>query len=464
MKTKDTKRTKDVLTGIGLVPGKAVGKAFIFSSPTGIDTNFEEVLDRIAEDLTTQGDDIFAQFVRLIITDETFRRRLRTCVELDVPEEQAIDIALRPFIERMSEDPFFSSKMEEIVQIVRDILRNGTFDLPIGEGTVFIAREITVPLALKLKSKRVAAVVVKSMSSDSHAAIILANAQIPTVVGIDPDNFTEGEVLYVDGDAGIVSRRPIEAREKRLHLRKGRFFHTADGERVEILLNVDIPDDVYWAKRYETGVGLLRTEYLLSVGLDRVPWEEFASLNAPVIVRAYDVGGDKSHGTRGAMRLFGDLKDRFDELLDVVKRYPNFHIMIPMVDLPKTARTFHDYITSKGIMRLGFMVEVPSFAWSLSESETYSTFFSVGTNDLWAFFTGRERGTTDIKDQIDPTFASLLAHILNSTDLPVSVCGQLASDEDGLRFLLSVGYRRFSVAPSFFLRAVKIVEGWKNER
>ena len=456
---------KDVLTGIGLVPGQARGRVFVFRRPSEMERDFVGILDRIARELEREKEDVFAQFVRLIITDPTFRRRLETCLDLGVSEEEAVDIALRPLVSRMkASDPFFARKAEEIVQIVHDILHNGTFDLPIDENTVFVAESITVPLALKLKAKRVAAVVLRELSSDSHAAIILANARIPTVVGVDPSEFEGGEVIYVDGEAGIVSRRPIRAGERREHVRTGRFFQTADGETVEILLNLDIPEDVYWAERYGTGVGLLRTEYLLNVDLRRVDWDRFARLEAPVILRAYDVGGEKSHGVRGAMRLLSDLRERFNALLDVIGRYPNFRIMIPMVAFPETARTFYEYITSRGIDRLGFMVEIPSFAWSLDRANRYSTFFSVGTNDLWAFFTGRERGTSDIREQVNPVFGDLLAHIRESTDRPVSVCGQLASDEDGLRFLLSLGYRSFSVSPSFFVRAVKIVEEWSNER
>ncbi len=456
--------TDEVLTGVGLVPGRAKGRVFVFATPSRIEEDFLGVLDRIAGDLEREKEDVFAQFVRLIITDPTFRKRLKTCLDLGVSEKEAVDIALRPLVERMrSADPFFARKAQEIVQIIHDILHNGTLDLPINEDTVFVAESVSIPLALKLKTRKVAAVVLKELSSDSHAAIILANAHIPTVVGIDPTKFRNGEVVYVDGEAGIVSRKPIDTFDRQEHIRKGRIFLTADGEEVEILLNLDIPEDVFWAERYETGVGLLRTEYLLNVDLGRVDWERFARLNAPVIIRAYDVGGEKYHGTRGAMRLLNDLREKFDSLLEIVKRYPNFRIMIPMVDFPDTARTFYDYVTSKGIEHLGFMVEVPSFAWSISGVNDYATFFSVGTNDLWAFFTGRERGTSDIKEQVNPVFGDLLRHVLNNSRRPVSVCGQLASDEDGLRFLLSLGFRRFSVSPSFFVKAAKIVEDWRKD-
>jgi len=416
---RNSTRTEEVLTGVGLVPGRAKGKVFVFTTPSRIEEDFIGVLDRVAGDLEKEKDDIFAQFVRLIITDSTFRKRLKTCLDLGVSEDEAVDIALRPLVDRLrSADPFFARKAQEIVQIIHDILHNGTLDLPVGQDTVFVAESVSIPLALKLKTRRVAAVILKELSSDSHAAIILANARIPTVVGIDPAKFKTGEVVYVDGEAGIVSRKPIDAFDRREHIRRGRIFLTADGEEVEILLNVDIPEDVFWAERYGTGVGLLRTEYLLNVDLERVDWERFSRLNAPVIIRAYDVGGEKYHGTRGAMRLLNDLKEKFDSLLKIVKRYPNFRIMIPMVDFPDTARTFHDYITSKGIDHVGFMVEVPSFAWSISEVNEYASFFSVGTNDLWAFFTGRERGTSDIKEQVNPVFGDLLGHVLKSSRRP----------------------------------------------
>jgi phosphoenolpyruvate-protein kinase (PTS system EI component) len=59
---------------------------------------------------------------------------------------------------------------------------------------------------------------------------------------------------------------------------------------------------------------------------------------------------------------------------------------------------------------------------------------------------------------VNERFGEVLKEILQKSKVPVSVCGALASDEDGLKFLLKLGYRSFSVSPSFFVRAVEIVE------
>ncbi len=78
---------------------------------------------------------------------------------------------------------------------------------------------------------------------------------------------------------------------------------TADGERVEVMVNVDHPDAVPDALLAASdGVGLMRTEFLF-IGRDRLPDEDeqFAAYAAllerlggkPCIVRTLDVGGDK---------------------------------------------------------------------------------------------------------------------------------------------------------------------------
>ncbi|MFZ8833405.1 MAG: putative PEP-binding protein [Candidatus Caldipriscus sp.] len=450
-------KTEGYLFGKSLVGGKGEGYV-VKIKDVKINGDIFSHLERIARELKS-GDDIISQFVAGLLEDNLFKERLRKVLDLGFDVETSIKLAIKPLIDRLkSENPQFAYRAQEIEEIFSQLGYLSLLNFEGGKNYVFVGETVSVALALKLKKEGFKGCIVKHLKRDSHSALILSNAGIPTIVGIDPENLKEGEYVYLDGDLGIVSREPIssEGEEKQ---RGGYKFRTKRGEEVEILLNLDFPDDIYWVKRFSTGVGLFRTEYIFFFDEEIERLKNFSDVEPKVIIRAFDVGGDKFGGDRDPLRLLGDMLPKFDKLLDIVKSSKNFHIMIPMISFPEQAKEFYDYVVvKKGIENLGFMVETPMSVRYLEEIQNYAKFLSVGTNDLWSLYTGKSRGSSDIREQVNERFGEVLKESLQKSRVPVSVCGALASDEEGLKFLLKLGYRSFSVSPSFFVRAVEIVE------
>ncbi len=450
-------KSDEYLFGKSLVGGKGEGYVVKLKN-VKVDGDIFSQLERVSRELKGGGD-IISQFVAGLLGDKLLRERLMKILELGFDVETSMKLAIRPLIERLkNENPQFAYRAQEIEEIFSQLGYISMLEIEEGKNYVFVGDTLSVALALKIKKDGFKGCILRYLNRDSHSALILSNAGIPTIVGIDPENFEEGEYVYLDGDLGIVSRKPIvsEGEEKQ---RKGYKFRTKSGDEVEILLNLDFPDDIYWVKRFSTGVGLFRTEYIFFFEEEIGKLRNFDGVEPKVIIRAFDVGGDKFGGDRDPLRLLGDMLPKFDKLLDIVKSSKNFHIMIPMISLPEQAKEFYEYITvKKGIENLGFMVETPMAVRFLDEIQTYAKFLSVGTNDLWSLYTGKSRGSSDVKEQINEKFGEILKDILRKSKVPVSVCGALASDEDGLRFLLKLGYRNFSVSPSFFVKAVEIVE------
>ncbi len=453
-------KTEGLLIGTSIVGGKGEGRVVKLKGFSSSGEEISRIFDKALEDLKNE-DNIIAQYVRMFLTDPVFRERVEKLLSLDIDPRTSVKLAVKPLVDRLSkESAVFRRRAEEIEGMLTDLVSYPMFET-LKEGKhVFVGETITVPIAIKIKRMNFKACVVKHLSRDSHAAIILSNAKIPTISNIDVEQIKYGDYIYVNGDLGVVSYQPIES-EETLITHRGDRFYTGGGEEVEILLNIDFPEDIYWVDMFNTGVGLFRTEYMLMVGEDLGRLKEFSDIKKRFVIRAFDMGADKSADDRSPLRLLSDLKQYFDKILEIVKSHENFHIMIPMISFEEEAMEFYKYVVEEwGISRLGFMVETPMSVRYLDKIQKWVSFLSVGTNDLWSLYTGKPRGTVNIKEQINEYFGEILREIVVRSYRPLSVCGALASDEEGLRFLLKLGFRRFSVSPSFFNKAVEIVKGF----
>jgi phosphocarrier protein FPr len=106
-----------------------------------------------------------------------------------------------------------------------------------------------------------------------------------------------------------------------------------------------------------------------------------------------------------------------------------------------------------GDLRVGVMVEVPAAALQARALARVADFFSIGTNDLAQYTLAAERGNeavATLSDAMHPAVLRLIeatAAGAATRDLPVAVCGELASDAAAVPVLLGLGVRELSVAP-----------------
>jgi len=86
-----------------------------------------------------------------------------------------------------------------------------------------------------------------------------------------------------------------------------------------------------------------------------------------------------------------------------------------------------------------------------------SDFFSVGTNDLTQYTLAVDRGNAHLADRFtphDPAVIRQLREVIRvgtASGVPVSVCGEMASDPLMAVLLIGLGYRQLSVAPPTLL-------------
>ncbi|MCB2051399.1 MAG: peptidase, partial [Novosphingobium sp.] len=102
----------------------------------------------------------------------------------------------------------------------------------------------------------------------------------------------------------------------------------------------------------------------------------------------------------------------------------------------------------------GVMLEVPALAEVLDILAPRISFVSIGTNDLTQFLFAADRANPKLAERYDwlsPAILRFLKRVLTmleGTDTPASVCGEMGGRRLEALALLGLGYRRLSITPA----------------
>jgi phosphotransferase system enzyme I (PtsI) len=383
------------------------------------------------------------------------------------------------------------------------------------EPVVLVAGDLRPSEAAELDWDRVLAIVTDVGSSTYHTAIIARSLGIPAVAGLEEATrlIPPGGLVAVDGARGEVVVEPkaealarlraaqalYRREEERLRGTRGLAAVTPDGVAVGLEANVEFPEEAATAQQYGAeGIGLFRSEYLLGRGL-RFPTEE-QQLDVyrrlveqmhpfPVTVRTWDVGGE-AFGPAGpsspnpalgerALRLMQRSVDPFRVQLRALLRaaqHGSLRIVFPFVagvsDLEAALQQLHevqDELRREGVgfaeVPIGVNLEIPSAAVNADLLAPSVDFFSVGTNDLIQYLLAVDRvdpRVASLYQPLDPAVLRTLRRILEvaeSFQLPLSLCGEMASEPASALFLLGIGFRELSMSPSSIPRVKEALRG-----
>ena len=387
------------------------------------------------------------------------------------------------------------------------------------EPVILVAYDLTPSDTAGLSAQSVLGICTVVGGPTTHAAILARALEIPAIAGIDAkllDTLQEDQSIAIDGAKGLLYLQPDEQLHPELYTANQQYQQsraarqneykqwetqtatTADGELVQVYANVGDLDSVEKAAQHGAeGIGLLRTEFLLS---DRpiFPNEQeqtelyiklFASFakNAhfgkTIVARTLDVGADKplpaleaivghqqeanpALGVRGIrLQLLHEelLRQQIRALMRAaVVTDVELHIMFPMIttlEEVRRAKAVYEKVCQEleaelvlPKIQLGIMVETPAAGLMADVLVREIDFISIGANDLYQYVMAADRTNSRVMglfQQLEPAVWRLIAKITEAAakqQKPVAVCGELAADIKIGPLLVGLGVHELSMS------------------
>ncbi len=543
------------LTGIGVSSGVAYGRAVILNQrarvlryhvgPDRLDAEVERLarsraktrqqLQHIQARVSRRrGPDLAALFdAQMLMLDDPML--VPRAAEILRDQQVNAEWALQQVFDEVSrvfdevEDVYLRERKGDVADLVgrlrlnlqkegataRDLLRD------LDESSVLIADELTPSLAAQVDWSRVRGFATDAGSRTYHTAILARSLEVPAVVGLHDasDVVKPGQVVVIDAAAGEVLVDPDEETLRRA-MRAAEQARavtdtapaprlpaaTADGVRIRIEANVELPGDLPAARfAGAEGVGLYRSEFLLSEGLDRATedaqFEVYRSMledmaPAPVTIRTFDVDeeqlarrmvslslvegdGEPRSGREGlrGLRLGLTRPDLLRVQLRALlraARHGSLRILFPFVSSVEQVRTARRILTETSeqlvaqghtvpAVPVGIMIEIPAAAYVADILAGEVDFFTIGTNDLIQYCLAVDRADDRVSAYYEPLHPAILRLISSvrraatRRRIPVSLCGEMASDPAILPLLVGLGLTEFSMTPGAIAASTQVL-------
>ncbi len=532
-------RTKK-LTGIGVSDGIAIGRAVViakreievFRIPIVEDELDNEVerfraaceetkkgIQRTRRNVgQLYGQELAAIFDahQLLLGDRSFVIEIERRIRRDkVNAEWAVHATTLDLSRRFAriDDEYLRERGQDLEDVSLQLLRTlqgfAQHEVSELEGDVILVADDLVPSeAIRHGRANVVGFVIESGGRTSHTSIIARSLGIPAVAGVEGVTalVTNEDPIVVDGRVGVVILHPtadVIARYtgERLADEKGAAADlaeprdlpatTRDGVAVDLLANIDLPEELdELAHCGARGVGLYRSEFLYMETDPRLPTEEDhykiyrriieSAAPFPATIRTYDLGGrklaremmDSSEenpvlGLRG-IRLTLARPQIFRVQLRALLRAGatgDLWIMAPMVTRVEEVRELRALLEdvrgeleTEGVElvhkpKIGIMIEVPAAALIADMLAREVDFFAIGTNDLIQYSLAVDRNNRHVADLYQPLHPAILRMLRSVVEsgraagIPVSLCGEMGADERYFPLLVGLGLRRISVHP-----------------
>lgn len=531
-------KKEKVLNGVPASPGIAIGRIFMLSGDvarvekrtlgeeeiekeiTKFNLAIAKAIDDIevlrkkaAESYGKESAQIFEahqlMLEDVLIIDETIRRIQTDKINADMAFleiMETFETAIANF-----EDEHLRSRAVDLRDVKRRVISNiqgdlGIFLANLSEPAIILAKELTPSETINLDRNKVLGFATDLGGRTSHAAILARSLKVPSVVGLRTacQNLSTSDVVILDGLSGKIivnpSQSTINFYKRRVRdfdnfgRKLGRLKHlparTTDSRNIELAANIEFSSEaVHVAEIGGDGIGLYRTEYLY-LARPQLPTEEEQFIeyktvieqfaDKPVIIRTFDVGGDKMPRTitipteenpvlgLRAIRLYrNNNKSIIKTQLRAIIRaaiYGKVRILFPMISCvaeiefcQELVKEVKEELQKEGVefandIPIGAMIEVPSAAIIADLIAERCDFLSIGTNDLIQYSLAVDRGNEHVAylyTPYNPAILRLVGDIIqkgHQKGVWVGMCGEMASDPIATMVLIGLGLDEFSVS------------------
>jgi phosphotransferase system enzyme I (PtsI) len=420
------------------------------------------------------------------------------------------------------EDPYLRERENDVADVagrLRMNLRHGARGprellSQVDGPSVLVADELTASVAAQLDWSRVQAFATDAGSRTYHTAILARSLKVPAIVGLHDASLriSAGTPVILDGTTGelVVAPPPEQIDDahrraarprRRPHTPDGSPATTRDGVRVTLEANIELLEDLEYLNEYGAeGVGLYRSEFMLSGRpLESVSEDEQYALYRnliekvapkPVTIRTFDlderqVGYDGTRperrrtrpGLRGLRLGLANpavLRTQLRALARVAAHGP-LRVMFPFVtgaeEIREARTVLADALDELGVSRMnqdrlkvGVMIEVPAAALAADLIAPEVDFFTIGTNDLIQYCLAVDRTDDRVSDLYEPLHPAVLRLIrlvrraAARHRIPVSLCGEMASDPALVGLLVGLGLTDFSMTPGAIPMVRQVVQ------
>lgn len=461
-----------------------------------------------------------------ILSDIELIEKVEGFIRQNIGAEKAFDLVMIEWRQHFARhaQPMVRERVGDLTDIHIRVLSillglpdHDPVDVPKGTNAILVTHDLTPSLTVQLDREAIAGIATDAGTRTSHVAILARSLGLPAVVGLRDatSRLHSGDQAILDGSSGMLFPNPTEAQveayadravreaadEEELRHLSGAEPVTLDGVRITLRANVDLPEDAEVAAHSGAeGVGLMRTEFLV-VGRASMPDEDeqyraytkvvTAFDNHPVVIRTFDMGGDKlpvgGYPTEAnpflgwrAIRMCLDESELFKTQLRALLRaamHGDVRIMLPLivtVDEVRQAKKLlleaEAELDERGVeyrhdLPLGIMVETPAAAVAADTLAKDVAFFSIGTNDLVQYTLAVDRGNANLASRFTPLHPAVLRLIRRIVEvggengLEVSVCGEMASQPLMAFALIGLGVRQLSVAARSVPLVKRIIRG-----
>ncbi|MEZ7912683.1 MAG: phosphoenolpyruvate--protein phosphotransferase [Propionivibrio sp.] len=534
------------LHGLPVSGGIAIGQAHLISqatlevshlliSPRLVEkevARFEAALLRVREEFAAMKNNLehapadigaFIDLHQMILADpelsETPKQLIR---ERRCNAEWAIVQQMEVLVEQFEkiDDIYLRERSYDVRQaverVVRELSGQGSPHLTArargvkGQTQILVAHDLSPADIMAFKDQAFASFVTDVGGATSHTAILARGMGMPAVLGLHNARqlIRDKETVIVDGTRGVLIVDPdprileeyelrksqYELERSKLKLLKTARATTLDRVKVDMLANIEVPEDIPAAlENGAEGIGLFRTEFIF-LGRGDMPSEEeqyeaYRKVvkgmdGRPVTIRTFDLGNDKNLeseeavderqrsnpalGLRSIRLSLTEPRSLLAQLRAILRasRLGKTKILIPMLShAHQIEQTLALLEQAKESLRrekvafdehieVGAMIEVPAAALAINMFLRKLDFVSIGTNDLIQYTLAIDRSDEQVAhlyDPLHPAVLLLLAHVISSAEKaekPVSMCGEMAGDPNLTRLLLGMGLRQFSMHPA----------------